>query len=116
MKNALTKVSNIAYKIQDYVWSASLTLGVCMCAMAAYADEKGAINETLKIIGKIVAIPALFYLIFGFVKRSEADSEGDGPAKSKAEKQIAGGITLLVIAILLHLNKIGDLISNFMLS
>lgn len=116
MKNNLQKVSNAAHKIQDYVWSASLALGVCMTTMAAYADEKNAITQSFAIIGKIVAIPALYYLIFGLIKRSEADGEGDGPAKNKAEKQISNGITLLVIAILLHAGKIANLINNFLLN
>ena len=121
MSKVLCKVSKATRKIQDLVWSGSLALGVCMTNMVAHAnnvagknqDATEAAQQIVKNIGKIVCVPGVFLMIFGFIHYAEARAEGDGPAKNKAIAQLTAGIMVILVGILLWGGAFNGVISSF---
>lgn len=84
----------------------------------AFAITEGKIQELfgmiIKIIAILVTVGGLVMGVFGGVHYAEANGDGDGPAKTKAGKQISGGLMMLVMALILFLNasKIAGMIET----
>ena len=67
-------------------------------------EVQNIVSTIIKIISVLIIASGLFTGIFGAVHYAEANGDGDGPAKSKAMKQISAGIMLLVMSIILFAN------------
>lgn len=84
----------------------------------AFAITEGKIQELfgmiIKIIAILVTVGGLVMGVLGGVHYAEANGDGDGPAKTKAGKQISGGLMMLVMALILFLNasKIAGMIET----
>ena len=115
----MSKFQAITKKLETAVYSLSLSTAVLAPQMMVFADTTGnnIVKSVLSIVGTIAIIPAIFTLIMGVLHYSTANSEGDGPATSKAIKQIISGVMIGVLAAFLKLasgenNVIGNLVDS----
>lgn len=76
-----------------------------MSFMTAHAtsatNATGLVTTIIKILAVLIIALGLFTAIIGLVSFASAQSEGDGPAKHKAVGQMAGGVMLIVLSIIL---------------
>lgn len=115
MKKISDFLSRHKYGIMNSVTTAIVTSNVMM---AALADNTGNVSRIMsfivRVIGALITALALFFAIMGLVHYAQANSEGDGPGKQKAVMQMAAGVMLLLLSIILMANasNIAGLISG----
>ena len=73
-------------------------------AMAAEGDATQLLGTIIKIICSLITALAVVLAILGIVHYASAHSEGDGPAKQKAIMQLAAGVMLMVLSMILNGN------------
>lgn len=100
VQKGVARVYSLGDKITAFAGGAMLTV---MARCQVYADTtissgEGLITTAKDWLGKILVIPAAFFLIMGFVNFASAHSEGDGPAQKKAVGQIIGGAMIGIVA------------------
>ena len=120
MKNILTKVSTLAYTAtsnakESLKKSAPVLSAAAICLSMGTAlmfDASSVVGMVMTLLGTVLLAFGLFRGIMGVVHYAGADD--DGPAKSKATGQIAGGVAIIVLGIALIALKgtIGNLINN----
>lgn len=79
----------------------SMVMGMPM----AFADGNATsvvegIQTLVKYLGILLGI---VYGIFGFLHYAQANAEGDGPAKNKAQNQLAAAVMLMAVGIIVGL-------------
>ncbi len=73
-------------------------------AMAAGSTPEALVQLIIKLLGALIMVMGGIFAILGLVHYASAHSEGDGPAKTKAIGQIAAGVMLVVMSIVLTTN------------
>lgn len=97
-------------KARNLVVNVAMPVALCACTLAILvvgntalaADAKGLLTKVFQIIAKIITGLGAVYGVLGIVHYAAAQSEGDGPAKNKAMGQIAAGIMLVALSLLLN--------------
>ncbi len=89
----VTKITNVA---ETVALTAAIVAPQMMANMAG--EGRGLVMTVLQAFGGILVIPAIFMAIIGFYNYSMSSADGDGPAVQKAQKQIAAGIMMGVVA------------------
>lgn len=108
MKKISDKTKRLISKAETVMLTASMaSAGVVPSLVAFAADGKSMIVTVMSILGTILIIPAAGVLIFGIYNYAMAHAEGDGPASSKAQKQIFAGAMMGVVAFALKLGSSG---------
>lgn len=70
----------------------------------AEAGAEDLMKLIVKIIANLIIILGALLAIMGIIHFASAQSEGDGPAKTKAIGQIAAGVMLAVLSMILKSN------------
>ncbi len=73
-------------------------------AAGEYGNAKGLLQTIIGILCVLVTVLGAVFSLMGIIHYASANSEGDGPAKSKAIAQIASGIMLIVLSVALKAN------------
>ncbi len=73
-------------------------------AAGDYTNAKGLLETIIGILCVLVTVLGAVFSLMGIIHYASANSEGDGPAKSKAIAQIASGIMLIVLSVALKGN------------
>lgn len=68
----------------------------------AASDSKGLMEMVIKIVSRLILIPAAILCCVGVVQYASAHSDGDGPAQKKAVNFIASGIMLAALSVILY--------------
>lgn len=93
-------VRSKAYALENKCNATMLTAGAFAATAltnAGFCDAKGALKEVFAEVGILIGILGVVFAVFGVIHYATANSEGDGPAKHKAQMQIAsGGMVLLL--------------------
>lgn len=120
MKKLLIKASNITHSavsnVRDSLKEVAPILSaavLCFSTGTAFMfDSSGIVSLIMTLLGTVLLAFGLFRGLMGVVHYAGADD--DGPAKSKATGQIAGGIAIIVLGIALIALKgtIAGLVTN----
>ncbi len=98
LQNTKTNLIKMATKLKQA--APAVTTAMILAAsqgVAMAADATSLFSTILGIIGKVMVVPGVLLAIIGVAHYAEAFGD-DGPAKSKAAKQIGGGIMLIAVA------------------
>lgn len=105
-------------KVVNSIKAVGYTLALAYAQMAPAvmlctdAKGKSLVTSALGFIGTILLVPAAIMLIIGIYHYAMANSEGDGPATSKAAKQIASGIMMGLVAALMKVAGAGGALTD----
>ena len=114
--NSFSKVKEKAIVVKNKFLTTKIGMMLGMTGTAlistsanpVFAITEGKIQDIFAMIVKILAIltvvGGLVMGIVGGIHYAEANGDGDGPAKTKATKQISGGLMMLIIALILFIN------------
>ncbi len=77
-------------------------------AVMAEADAKGLAKTILEIVANLIIALGIFIAVLGVVNFASAHAEGNGGSQDKAVKQIAAGVMVVALSVILK-SKSGDL-------
>ncbi len=106
VKQICTRVENaVLLGGQTSVGLFAMTAVLVGAGVASAAGDPTELMElVIKFLGALTMVMGGIFGILGIVHYAAAHSEGDGPAKTKAMGQIAAGVMLIVLSILLTNN------------
>lgn len=115
MKRFFQKADQTFSKVSAPIVAAAMTVATLSSSLITFATQtksKNALNSLLEILGLPVIVFGGFLSIMGIVHYAAANSEGDGPAKHKGVMQIASGIMVIVIGVLLKTDGFQGFVNN----
>ena len=103
-KTVSNKIIEIGKKVIPVTNALVMTALIAAPHFLSFADAGSTlIDGVVKMAGTVALILGIVMTIFGFIHYLAANGEGDGPAKNKAQAQIAGGVLLALGSFILSM-------------